>query len=196
MKNKDNNSPTDNEDMLCEKRRLLNGEDNFPFYILVILVSIGLLCFVPSQARIIDTDKGWFLQPMIAPLIGLGIMAIFSLVMVAGKLKEIFSVDLKTWSEYLYDSVSYNRVPVITSVFFYIYIHMLNVTGFFLTTLLFVTVLLALSRLLNRYWFIATFLVTVAIAFIFRYVIGLWMDDVWLYEFLPNDWSDFANSYL
>ncbi|WP_428035680.1 hypothetical protein [Amphritea sp.] len=196
MKNNDNNLASDNEDQLCEKQMILSGEDNIPFYVLVILTSIILLCFIPSQASIIDTSKGWFLQPMIGPLVGLSVMTLFSSVMLIGKLKALFSVDLKSWLEYLYDAVSYNRVAVITSVLFYVYIHLLNVTGFFLTTLVFVSLLLALSRLLNRNWFVATFLVTAAIVFIFRYVIGLWMDDVWLYQFLPADWSDFANSYL
>ncbi|SEQ79285.1 hypothetical protein SAMN03080615_02741 [Amphritea atlantica] len=196
MKNKDNNLASDSEDQLCDKQMILTGDENIPFYVLVTLISFVLLCLVPSQASIIDTHKGWFLQPMLGPLIGLSIMAFFSCVMLAGKLKALFSIDLKTWSEYLYDALSYNRVAVITSILFHFYIHLLNVTGFFLTTLVFVSLLLALSRLLNRNWFIATFLVSVAIVFIFRYVIGLWMDDVWLYQFLPADWSDFANSYL
>ena len=133
---------------------------------------------------------------MLGPALGLGIMAIFSFVKIISHLKVILSISFAEWSDYLFEVISDSRVPIIISVMFYLYVHTINIIGFFLSTFIFTSILLSLSRLLNRFWLLITFLVTLFILFIFRGAIGLWMEDVWLYQFLPPYLSEFANKYL
>ncbi len=167
-----------------------------PFYIFSLAVALILILFIPSEAKWIDTKKGWFLQPMLIPWVGLSVMAVFSFISLIPHLKCIVKTRLGFWLDYIIEALSESRVAIITSVLFFIYINSLNVIGFFLSTYLFVCTLLLLSRLFSRFWLIIALLTTLVIILIFRVAIGLWMEDVWLYEFLPDAWADFANRYL
>lgn len=181
---------------ICEKKITIVGEDRLPFYVLTGVVSLVLLFYIPSEASIIDTKKGWFLQPMVGPALGLSIMALFSAIKLAGSVKLLIAVNYRVWFNYMFDAMSESRVPIIVGIVFYVYINSINVIGFFLSTFLFACALLYLSNLLNRFWLLVTFLTTLSILLIFRMGIGLWMEDVWLYGLFPDQLSEFANSYF
>ncbi|MFY0676766.1 MAG: hypothetical protein JXR18_05720 [Neptuniibacter sp.] len=172
------------------------GEGNYPFYLLCFFFSAFMLLLMPSEVGSVETEKGWFIQPYIGPVIGLTTMLIFSVVMLFPVFIKLLKTRPSFLLEYFVDLISDHRVPIITSFFFFIYINLIDVIGFLPASYLFVCTLLFLSRLITKFWALMALITVLAIILIFRVGIGLWLDDVWLYEFLPTDWADFANRYL
>lgn len=174
---------------------LLRGSKPYPFYTAVFLTCLVLLLLLPGQVKWMN-QEGWYLQPALGPLIGLLTALIFSFAQIIGVLLKLIKISPSVWLEYISEVVSESRVAVITSFIFYFYLHSVNKIGFFLSSFILISTLIFLTRLMNRFWLLMTFLVTVLIILIFRVAIGLWMDDVWLYEKLPNALADFCNKYL
>jgi hypothetical protein len=168
-------------------------------YWVLLLVSLVLLGLIPDQASWVTTKRGWFTQPMIGCKLGLSIMAIFSLVRVAQSLKEFRNSTTTRGEktlELMFDGLESYRTALFSSLLFFLYIQSLSVIGFMLSTLVFTSVLLWLSRLLNRTWFITNLLTVAALIAIFRITLHIWLPDVWLYSLLPDDLADLANQYL
>lgn len=178
-----------------EAQLLLRSKARYPLYMSLFLVALGLLVSLPDQVEFLG-DEGWYLQPALGPVIGLGIMLIFSFIYISRAMLQLVRVPLAVWLEYVADLVSQSRVPILTSGLFYLYIHTVGVIGFFLSTFLFITTLVFLTRLLTRFWLAMSLLASVLIVLVFRVGIGLWMDNVWLYDQLPRALSDFCNMYL
>lgn len=178
-----------------ETQLLLRSSAHYSFYILVFLVSLGFLILLPDQVEYMD-GEGWYLQPALGPAIGLGTMLIFSFAYISRVLFKVLRIPLSVWLEYIIDIVSQSRVPILTSGLFYLYLHTVGVIGFFFSTFLFISTLVFLTRLGSRFWLAMSFLASVLIILVFRVGIGLWMDDVWLYDQLPSALSEFCNMYL
>ena len=167
----------------------------FGIYWLILLSAITLLFLLPDQAKWVTTKRGWYTQPMVGPAIGLTILACFAALRLVlsfklAWLREIDPVDS------FFDTLSNYRVALFSSALFFLYINTLSVFGFVLATLLFVTTLLWLSRLLNLFWFACTLGTVTALVLIFRVGVSVWLPDVWLYDLLPESLSIFANQYL
>lgn len=182
-----NNTDNDTDELPQEKR--------YGIYWCILALALILLCLLPFQTPLIHTQRGWFLQPMFGSSVGLSLLVIFTSVRVIQSIKDGF---LKRWNviESLFETLSSYRTALISAVLFFVYINSLSVLGFTLSTLLFTTTLLWLSRLLNRTWFLATLGTLAAMILIFRVGVSLWLPDVWLYSLLPDSWSDIANQYL
>lgn len=169
--------------------------NTYGVYWFILVSSVALLIVLPEQAAWVKTKRGWYTQPMIGPLLGITILATFS----ALRLLVSFKLDaLKRLNplEELAQAAGNYRVALFSSALFFLYINTLSVFGFALATLLFVSTLLWLSRLLDRFWFSCTFLTITALILIFRVGVSIWLPDVWLYGLLPDNWADFANQYL
>ncbi len=168
---------------------------NTSVYWLILVASVALLIVMPEQAKWIETKRGWFTQPMVGSTLGLSIMVIFA------AWRAVFSFNPQACTpanilESFFDSLGRYRVAIITSALFFLYVNTLSLIGFVPATLALVTLLLWLSRLLDRFWFTTTLFTLFVIVVIFRVGLTLWLPDVWLYEFLPTEWADLANQYL
>lgn len=170
-------------------------------YWVLLIVSVVLLVLIPDQAPWVQTKRGWYTQPMMGTLLGIGIMAVFS----AYRVVQLTLRNAKTGGNSLFQRnpletvvvlLDSYRTALISSVLFYVYIKSLSIIGFVLATFIFVTVLLWLSRLLNRTWLLATIGTLIALVLIFRVAVAVWLPDVWLYSLLPDHLADFANRYF
>lgn len=170
-------------------------------YWVLLIVSAVLLLLIPDQAAWVDTKRGWYTQPMMGALLGLGIMTIFS----AYRVLQLTRANANQWRstvfrqnplETLVGLLDSYRTALISSALFFCYIESLSIIGFVLATFIFVTILLWLSRLLNRTWLLATIGTLIAMVLIFRVAVSVWLPDVWLYSLLPDHLADFANRYL
>ncbi len=168
---------------------------SYGIYWFILLISLTLLALLPDQAKWITTKRGWYTQPMIGPALGISILALFAAVrlLLSFKISYLFNNDPL---ESLTDTLSNYRVALFSSVLFFLYINTLSVFGFALATLMFVTTLLWLSRLLDRFWFGCTVGTITVLILIFRVGVSVWLPDVWLYNLLPEEWAIFANQYL
>lgn len=168
-------------------------------YWFLLLISLVLLGLVPLEVPWVNSSRGWYTQPMLGSLLGLSVLAIFSLVRVLQSLKGFRTTPIgrgENIVEDVFETLDSCRTALVASGLFFCYIQLLELFGFMLTTLLFVTTLLWMSRLLNRTWFIASLFTLAALILIFRFILHVWLPDVWLYSLLPEPLSDFANQYL
>nr|WP_246624623.1 hypothetical protein [Oceanobacter mangrovi] len=172
------------------------------------LLGTVLLALLPWQASWIDTSKGWYIQPMIGSSLGLVIMTLFAALRVGQAARRVLadraqsdragqtSMRPDNLINQLACVVLGYRTAIICGLLFLLYIESLSVVGFTLSTLLFITTLLLLSRLLNRFWLLMAVLATAMMVLVFRVGVSVWMPDVWLYGLLPDQLADFANMYL
>lgn len=170
-------------------------------YWLFLIASIVLLILAPYQAAWVETKRGWYTQPMMGAVLGLVIMAVFSAYRVIQITldktnEERIAVFQRNPLETLVGFLDGYRTALISSMMFYLYINSLSLIGFVPATFVFVTVLLWLSRLLNRTWLLAAIGTLIALVLIFRVAVSVWLPEVWLYSFLPDDLADFANRYF
>jgi len=174
-------------------------ERSYGVYWFLLLVSLVLLCLIPDQAAWVDTKRGWYTQPMLGSALGLCVLAIFALVRVVESLKDFRNSPVgrgENTVEMLFDSLDGYRTALVSSLLFFLYVQSLTLLGFTLSTLIFTSVLLWLSRLLDRTWLISNVLTVAALVIIFRITLHIWLPDAWLYSLLPDNLADLANQYL
>ncbi len=170
-------------------------EKSSSVYWMILFAGVALLLVMPEEAKWVNTKRGWFTQPMVGSALGLSVMVIFA------AWRAVFSFKSRNCNpanllESAFTSLGRYRVAIITSALFFLYVNTLSVIGFVPASLIFVTLLLWLSRLLDRFWFMVTMFTLFMVVLIFRVGLTLWLPDVWLYEFLPEEWAVFANQYL
>ncbi|RRD01802.1 hypothetical protein EHS89_00435 [Amphritea balenae] len=170
-------------------------ERHYGIYWIILLGACTLLVLLPSEASLVNTKRGWFIQPMFGAGLGISIVAAFAAIRVIQSLQQGY---LKQFSliEELSGALSNYRTALFSASLFFLYINTLSVLGFILSTLMFVFTLLWLSRLFNRTWILASVFTLLAMVLIFRVAVSVWLPDVWLYGLLPDQWADFANQYL
>ncbi|WP_421848137.1 hypothetical protein [Marinomonas sp.] len=174
---------------------MIEQSKTLPFYFAFFCCCALLLYFISDEVRVFS-DKGWYLQPMLGPAIGLSIMTLSSLIKTIQGLAYCRYLSLSVVFQYLIQIVSVHRIAFWAVGAFYVYIHALSVIGFLPSNLVLLLFMLFISKKLDRYWGWIACATAVAIVMIFRVVIGLWMDDVWLYGLLPDAAADFCNMYL
>lgn len=170
-------------------------------YWILLIASVVLLVLLPAQAPWVETHRGWYTQPMMGAVLGLGIMASFS----AYRVIQFTLFRDNKWRSSLFRQnpleslvavLDSYRTALLSSALFYLYIKSLPVIGFVPATFIFVTVLLWLCRLFYRVWILATVGTLIALVLIFRVAVSVWLPDVWLYSFLPDHLADLANRYF
>lgn len=166
-----------------------------PFYFTFFCCCVFLLYFITDEVKVFS-DKGWYLQPMLGPAIGLSVMTLLSFFKAAKALIYIEYLSYQTVVRYLTQMILVHRIAFCSAGSFYVYIHALSVIGFLPSNLALLLFMLFVSQKLDRYWGWIACATAVGIVVIFRVVIGLWMDDVWLYSLLPDVVADFCNMYL
>lgn len=170
---------------------------HYYFYLLSFIGSSILLLLQPFQAPEVTSTHGWYSQPFIAPFVGLGIIAFFSGVyLLVNTRKHIDDLRKVNPIELAFDAISKYRTAVIISLFFVLYIASLSIIGFVLSSFTMILSMLWISNLFNRFWSVMAVVAVVVITVLFRYLVNLWLPDVWLYSLFPPYLADFANMYL
>lgn len=164
-------------------------------YLFLLVFSVSLILLIFKETQWVDTSRGWYLQPRATSLFGLTVFSFFTFVRVI-QFRKNYSIAFFLSSNNFSDLLERYRTAVVSSFVFLIYIFTLSVFGFALATFFFIITLLWLSRLLNFYWLLVSFFSVVTLVLIFRVGVNLWLPDVWIYDFLPSNISDFMNKYF
>lgn len=165
------------------------------FFLVMTIVSVYLIFTYQSHTIEIKRDHGWYTEPYVAPLFGLGILALFSFIKLMLLIRPIEGE--KALLESFVESLSSYYMVVITGVLFFVYVNAITVVGFTLSTMLFVLSIVWLSRLMSPIWVLNTVIAVALIILIFRVGVNIWISDVALYETLFSGqtlW--FMNKYL
>lgn len=165
------------------------------FFIVTLIVTLYLIASFPEHTTEMKRARGWYTQPFIAPLVGLSILAFFSLVKILTVLRR--QPDEDTLIKGFVNNLTYYRVVLITGTLFITYIYSIGIIGFATATLLFVLSLLWLSRLLNWFWAFYALVAVSLIILIFRVGVNIWFPGPALYEALfSGELLYFMNSYF
>jgi hypothetical protein len=165
------------------------------FFLVTTVISFYLIFYFKDHTTDIKRDHGWYTEPYVAPLFGLGILAFFSLIKLMLVIKPIEGE--KGLIESFLDSLSDYRMVFITAVLFFSYVNIITIVGFTISTTLFVLAIVWLSRLFSPIWALNTIIAVASIILIFRVGVNIWIPDVALYEMLFSGqtlW--FMNKYL
>lgn len=150
------------------------------FFLVMTLVSCYLIYSYQSHTVDIKRDHGWFTQPYIAPLFGLGLLAFFSFIKLMLVIRPIEGE--KGLLDSFVESLSDYLMVAITAALFFVYVNIISIVGFAISTTLFVLSIVWLSRLLSPIWALNTFIAVALIILIFRVGVNIWIPDVVLYE--------------
>ncbi len=191
-------------DTTLKPHESVQTEDNiddksYGVYWFLLLAALLLLCLVPDQAAWVNTTRGWYTQPLLGCVLGLGVMALFALVRVVESLKNFRESPIgrgENTVETVFDELESYRTALVSSLLFFLYVQSLSAFGFMLSTLVFTTVLLWMSRLLSLNWFITNLVTVAVLILIFRVTLNIWLPDAWIYSLLPDNLADLANQYL
>lgn len=165
------------------------------FFLVMTLISCYLIFSYQSHTIEIKRDHGWYTQPYVAPLFGLGLLAFFSFMKLLLVIKPIEGE--KGLIDNLVESLGEYRVVLITAILFFFYVNIITFVGFAISTTLFVLSIVWLSRLLSPIWALNTLIAVALIILIFRVGVNIWIPDVVLYEKLFSEqtlW--FMNKYF
>ncbi|WP_409419626.1 hypothetical protein ACJ3XJ_06995 [Marinomonas sp. RS-M-Aa-14] len=165
------------------------------FFLVMTLISCYLIFSYQGHTVEIKRDHGWYTQPYVAPLFGLGLLAFFSFIKLLLVIKPIEGE--KGLIDSLVESLGEYRVVLITAVLFFFYVNIITMVGFAISTTLFVLSIVWLSRLLSPIWVLNTLIAVALIILIFRVGVNIWIPDVVLYEKLFSEqtlW--FMNKYF
>lgn len=170
---------------------------HYYFYLLSFIGSFSLILLQSQQAPGVTTTHGWYSQPFVAPIFGLSIISIFSGIYLLINTRKHFSY-LKSVNpiELTFYAISKYRTAIIISVFFYLYILSLSVIGFAPSSFIMILSMLWISNLFDRFWVMMALISVVTLVLVFRVAVNVWLPDVWIYSFLPDSLSEFANMYL
>lgn len=165
------------------------------FFLFVIIISLYLIFSYSSHTVEIKRNHGWFTQPYVAPLFGLGILAFFSIIKFLLIIKPIEGEERLIDS--LIESLSNYRVVLITALLFFFYVNVITTIGFTISTTLFILSIVWLSRLLSPIWFLNTLIAVAIIILIFRVGVNIWIPDVALYgQLFSGQTLWFMNKYF
>lgn len=165
------------------------------FFLIITIVSFYLIFTYQSHTLDIKRDHGWYTQPYVAPLFGLGLLAFFSFIKLMLVIRPIEGE--KSLVESFVESLSYYRMVVITGVLFFVYVKVITIIGFAISTTLFILAIVWLSRLMSPIWALNTLIAVTLVILIFRVGVNIWIPDVVLYEKLfSGETLWFMNKYL
>ena len=157
-------------------------------YVLNFAASAVLLVLLPIATKPAPSNQGWWTQPALMPSLALGLMALASAYLV---LKHFLS--LRGSPELNPDGQSSAREllewlkPLEFFIYYGLYIWLLGLIGYFLSSLIFIVLLSVRVGLRSARWMLVALLTTVALVALFRWGLKVWVPVSDLYDLFPKD---------
>lgn len=162
--------------------------------IFFLLFGAGGLALLPTFTGTSPGDEGWFTQPWLMPSLALTLLTVAALIH-----------TLRLWRDRKPTSANCAGLPgelwmwLRAGEFFLwyvLYIWLLGVLGYGLSTFVFVAGLGLRMGLRQPRWIIAALAVTVAMTLLFRLGLKIWVPAADLYEILPSGIRNFMQQYM
>ena len=158
------------------------------FYAFMFIVGVGLLLLVPFATSPGPEDQGWWTQPAFMPRLSLILIALtatylcFQHFIVSRRSDRAVAEGTSLGAE-LFEWIK----PLEFFVYYIGYIYLLDLIGYFLSSLLFILVLSWRIGLRSPRWLLTGFLFAVALIAMFRWALGVWVPQAELYGLFPKD---------
>jgi len=159
------------------------------FYGFMFLVGLAFLLLVPVLTERGPADQGWWTQPAFMPRLSLILIALTATYLCFQHFRANRSNKLEeTKGETTLKSELIQWIKPLEYFIYYIgYIWLLDLIGYFLSSLIFILLLAWRVGLRSPRWMLAGFLFAVSLVAAFRWALGVWVPPAELYELFPKD---------
>ena len=172
----------------------MNTEHQLPkpgtgiFYGFMFLVGVGLLLLVPIATTPGPETQGWWTQPAFMPRLSLLLIALTATYLCFRHFRTLRAegTGATVQSGLSTELIQWLR-PLEFFVYYIGYIWLLDLIGYFLSSLLFILVLSWRVGLRSRKWMLAGFLFAIALVAMFRWSLGVWVPQAELYGLFSKD---------
>ena len=156
--------------------------------------ALGLV-LLPTFTGTSPGDEGWFTQPWLMPTLTLTLLTVASLVHTLRLWRDRQSVTARSESTLPREVWMWLRASEFFT-WYVLYIWLLGVLGYGLSTFVFIAGLGFRVGLREPRWFLAALGMTIAMTLLFRFGLKIWVPAADLYELLPKDIRNFMQRYF
>jgi len=158
------------------------------FYGFILIVGVAFLLLVPVLTKPGPTTQGWWTQPAFMPRISLLLIAITAAYLC---FQHIHTLRDGSATEHADTSLKNELIQWIKPLEYFIYyigyIWLLDLIGYFLSSLLFILLLTWRVNLRSPRWMLTGFLFAIVLVAAFRWALGIWVPQAELYGLFPRD---------
>jgi hypothetical protein len=159
------------------------------------VVSCGLFLLLPWQTKTGPDNSGWWTQPWLMPAMTLGVLALANL----ESLRRAFlqaRAPTQTEKDDARREIKGWFVPLEYFIYFMGYLFSLKYLGYFLSTALFIQLLLWRVGLRDTKWRMAGLGAALVMTMIFRWGLGIWVPTAELYDVFPDEMRKFLTRWF
>lgn len=156
------------------------------FYGFMALVSVGLLLLTPVVTSSAPPGQGWWTQPALMPTISLVVFAATAVYLFGSYLWSVRTKRIEATSREEVRSELWQWVlPLEFFVYYILYIVLLGLVGYFLSSFIFAAGIAYRVRLRGRQWMIACFCFVLLVTALFRWGLNIWFPAPALFQIFP-----------
>ncbi|MEZ4608488.1 MAG: tripartite tricarboxylate transporter TctB family protein [Deinococcales bacterium] len=159
------------------------------FYAANFVFSALLLILMPLATKRAPKNQGWWTEPALMPSLALALMALASVYLLIQGMYQLrkFPPDqfVGSRSALLKELFQWLR-PLEFFLYFIIYIWLLGLVGYFLSSFIFIAGLCFRVGLRNLRWLGVALLISLALIALFRWGLKVWIPPADLYELFPR----------
>lgn len=149
-------------------------------------VSVTLLLLTPVVTSSAPPGQGWWTQPALMPSISLVVFAITAVYLFGNHVWLIRKNKIATHGrEEIRGELWQWLLPLEFFIYYILYIYLLGLVGYFLSSIIFAAGLSYRVRLRGRQWMIASFLFVLLVTALFRWGLKIWFPIPALFEIFP-----------
>ncbi len=158
------------------------------FYSLMLLFAVGGLLLLPIATSSGPSKQGWWTQPIFMPALTLSIIVVPALILCWRHFRSMrANPDLRPGSRATRVELWQWLKPVEFFVYYVLYIWLLSLIGYFLSSLIFILLLSWRVGLRSKTWMLIALLFAITLVALFRWGLGVWVPQADLYELFPKD---------
>ena len=158
------------------------------FYGFIFIVGVAFLLFVPMLTSPGPAEQGWWTQPAFMPRISLLLIASTATYLCFQHFRTLRNGST---TEPAGTSLKNELIQWIKPLEFFIYyigyIYLLDLIGYFLSSLIFILLLAWRVGLRSPRWMLTGFLFAIVLVAAFRWALGVWVPQAELYALFPRD---------
>ncbi|MEM7535691.1 MAG: tripartite tricarboxylate transporter TctB family protein [Chloroflexota bacterium] len=158
------------------------------FYTFMFIVGVAFLLMLPIQTEQGPPGQGWWTQPVLMPAISLWLVALpatYLFFRYVQKLRANKALQ-PSQNDVRAELIQWIR-PLEFFIYYILYIWLLGIVGYFLSSLIFIIILSLRVGLRSPRWMLASVLFAFALVAMFRWSLEVWIPPAQLYDLFPKD---------
>ena len=152
------------------------------------IASATLLLLIPVATTPGPSNQGWWTQPALMPSLAIGLMVLSSAYLLLQYIMKLRNnTELRVDGQAVTAEVIEWFKPLEFFIYYGLYIWLLGLIGYFLSSLIFIVILSMRVGLRNARWMLVAFLTALALVALFRWGLKVWVPVSELYDLFPKN---------